>query len=321
LTYAFTRLYYSSMQYKDYYQVLGVDKSATTDEIRRVYRNLAKKYHPDRNPGNKQAEEKFKEINEANEVLSDPQKRKRYDQLGQSYQSWQQQGGSDGSFRWEDWFSTPRSGGTRVEVNDMGDLGDIFEEFGFSDFFNSIFGGMGTSTRTRRSQSRTAQPAIYEQPVSITFQEAYNGTQRTVQIGDRRKEVKIPAGAKTGTKVRYAGAGPQQGRQKSDLYLVIDLKPDPHFDRQGDDLYSDASIDLYTAVLGGQATITTPSGNVLLTIPAGTQPGQTFRLAGKGMPILRQPGSFGNLFVRIKVQVPKNLSAAQRKMFEDLRRN
>ena len=317
MTKTIQRLYYLPMQYKDYYQILGVDKKATTDEIKRAYRKLAMKYHPDRNPGNKSAEEKFKEINEAHEVLSDPKKRERYDQLGNSYQDWQQRGGSDGSFRWEDWTSAQGAGGTRVN---MDNLGDIFEEMGFSDFFNSIFGGMGgTASGTRRAQSRTAQPLIYEQPVSINFQESYSGAERLFQIGDNKIEVKIPAGAKTGTKVRVAGAGPQQGNRRSDLYLVIDVKLDMRFERQGDDLSTEASIDLTTAVLGGEVTVNTPAGNVLLKIPAGTQPGQVFRLAGKGMPILRQPGLFGNLMVKIKVQIPKNLSREQRKLFEQLR--
>jgi len=304
------------MQYKDYYQILGVQKNATKDEIKRAYRKLAMKYHPDRNPGDKTAEEKFKEINEAHEVLSDDKKRSRYDQLGQSYHAWQQQGGTPGNFRWEDWFSTPH-GGTRVEVNDFS---DIFEDFGFSDFFNSIFGGMGGSTRTRRSRSYQSQPLAFQQPVSITFEESYHGTQRLLQIGNRRIEVKIPAGSKSGTKVRVAGAGPLQGNQPTDLYLLINVQPDSRFQRQGDDLHTETSIDLTTAVLGGEVTVPTPSGNVLLKIPEGTQPGQTFRLAGKGIPILRQSGKYGNLLVKVKVNLPKHLTPQQRKLFEELRR-
>ena len=304
------------MQYKDYYQVLGVSKNATTDEIKRAYRKQAMKYHPDRNPGNKAAEEKFKEINEAYEVLSDPKKREKYDQLGNSYYEWQQRGGTDGSFRWEDWTSGSRRGGARVDMND---LGDIFEEMGFSDFFNSIFGGMGNTGSTRRTQTRSSQPLSVEQPVSISFLESYLGTQRIFQVGNNKIEVKIPAGAKTGTKVRVAGAGPKQGNRKSDLYLVIDVQPDPRFERQGDDLYTEVEIDLTTAVLGGEVTVPTPTGNVLLKIPAGTQPGQLFRLTGKGMPIMRQPGRFGNLMVKVKVHIPKNLSREQRRLFEQLR--
>lgn len=304
------------MQYKDYYQILGVNKDATTDEIKRAFRKLAMKYHPDRNPGDKAAEEKFKEINEANEVLSDAKKREKYDQLGSSYQDWQQRGGTDGSFRWEDWTTAAGTGGTRVNMND---LGDIFEEMGFSDFFNSIFGGMGGMGSDRRTQTRTSQPTAVEQPVSISFLESYLGTQRLFQVGNNKIEVKIPAGSKTGTKVRVVGGGPRQGNRASDLYLVIDVKPDVRFERQGDDIHTETAINLTTAVLGGEVTVTTPSGNVLLKIPAGTQPGQLFRLTGKGMPILRQPGMHGNLMVRVKVQIPKNLTAEQRRLFEQLR--
>lgn len=304
------------MQYKDYYQTLGVNKNASTDEIKRAYRKLAMKYHPDRNPGNKAAEEKFKDINEANEVLSDPKKRQKYDQLGSSYQEWQQRGGTGGPFRWEDWAGTGGTGGTRVH---MEDLGGIFEEMGFSDFFNSIFGGMGGMGSNRRAQPRSSQPLAVEQPVSISFLESYLGTQRLFQVGGNKIEVKIPAGAKTGTRVRVAGAGPQQGSRKSDLYLVIDVKPDPRFERREDDLFTEAEIDLATAVLGGDATVAAPSGKVVLKIPAGTQPGQVFRLAGKGMPLLRQPGQYGNLMVRAKVRIPKNLSREQRRLFEQLR--
>ena len=305
------------MQYKDYYQILGVNKNASSEEIKRAYRKLAMKYHPDRNPGNKAAEEKFKDINEAHEVLSDPKKRQKYDQLGSSYQEWQQRGGTGGPFRWEDWASAGGTGGTRVH---MGDLGDIFGEMGFSDFFNSIFGGMGGTGGSRRTQTRSSpQPLAVEQPVSINFLESYLGTQRLFQVGNNKIEVKIPAGAKTGTRVRVAGAGPQQGSRKSDLYLVIDVKADPRFERRDDDLYTEVEIDLATAVLGGEVTVAAPSGNVILKIPAGTQPGQVFRLAGKGMPLLRQPGQFGNLMVKIKVRIPKNLSKDQRRLFEQLR--
>ncbi len=309
------------MDYKDYYKVLGVEKNASADEIKSAYRKLAMKYHPDRNPGNKAAEEKFKEINEANEVLSDPQKRSRYDQISNSYSSWQQAGGTPGSFRWEDLFGGGFNSGQRVEVNDLdgmfGDLG------GFSDFFRMFFGGAGQrysqgSTRQRGGRAYAQpQPRAYEQQVTISFYEAYHGTTRTLDINGSKKEVKIPAGVKTGTKVRVASALPSGG---GDLYLVIDVAADPRFERRGDDLYTEKTIDLYTAVLGGEIEIETPSGKVLLTIPAGTQPGQLFRLSGKGMPLLKQKNTYGNLLVKVNVTIPKSLSAEQKKLFEDLRR-
>lgn len=306
------------MEYKDYYKILGVDRNAPEQEIKRSYRKLAMKYHPDRNQGDKQAEEKFKEINEAYEVLSDKEKRARYDQLGESYTQWQQHGGSSSNFNWDDWINQAarQSGGRAQQVN-VEDLEDLFGAGGFSDFFSSIFGGMGqTRTSTRREPRR---PQAYEQPVTISFNEAYRGTERVLQLDDRRLEVKIPAGAKTGTKVRVAGAGPAgPNGQHSDIYLVIEVTPDTRFERKGNDLYGETVVDLYTAVLGGTVNVNTPGGNVVLTIPAGTQPGQMIRLAGRGMPVLREPNTFGDLFVRVKVQLPRKLNDEQRALFEKL---
>ncbi len=308
------------MEYKDYYKILGVDRKASQEEIRKAYRKLAMSYHPDHNQGNKQAEEKFKEINEANQVLSNPEQRARYDQLGESYSSWQQRG-QPGNFNWEDWFvRTGQQGGTATQV-DMRDFEDLFGG-GFSDFFTSIFGGgmAGASRgqRTRRTTVRKPEPV--EHPVQITFNEAFKGTERIIQIDGRRLNVKIPAGAAKGTKVRVANQGPANAAgQQSDLYLVIDVQPNSQFERKGDDLYTDVTVDLYTAVLGGQVNVPTPAGSVVLTIPAGTQPGQAFRLSGRGMPNLRNPSSYGNLFARVKVTLPKQLTDEQRKLFEQLK--
>jgi curved DNA-binding protein len=302
------------MDYKDYYKVLGVDRNASQDDVKKAYRKLAMKYHPDKNPGDKKSEEKFKEINEAHEVLGDPKKRARYDQLGESYSRWQQ-GGGTGNFNWEDWYANNPGGGTRVEY---GNLNDMFGG-SFSDFFSQIFGGMGgfggnstTRTQTRR---RTAQPQQYEQQVSITLQEAYHGTERLLQAGDRRMTVKIPAGAHNGTKVRMASASPDGG----DIYLVVEVAPDSQYELKGIDLYTEVTIDLYTAVLGGQARVATLAGDVMLTIPAGTQAGQTFRLAGRGLPKLNDRQPQGDLFARIKVQIPRQLTTKQRELFERLR--
>ena len=306
------------MEYKDYYKILGVDRNAPEQEIKRSYRKLAMKYHPDRNQGDKQAEEKFKEINEAYEVLSDKEKRARYDQLGESYTQWQQRGGSSSNFNWDDWINqAARQGGGRGQQVHVEDLEDLFGSGGFSDFFSSIFGGMGqTRTSTRREPRR---PQAYEQPVTISFDEALRGTERVLQLDDRRLEVKIPAGAKTGTKVRVAGAGPAgPNGQHSDIYLVIDVTPDQRFERKGNDLYGETVVDLYTAVLGGEVNVNTPGGNVVLTIPAGTQPGQMIRLAGRGMPVLREANKFGDMYVRVKVQLPRKLNDEQRALFEKL---
>ncbi len=300
------------MDYKDYYKILGVERSASADDVRKSYRKLAMQYHPDRNPGDKQAEERFKEINEAYQVLSDPQKRARYDQLGSAYSNWQERGGSPNDFDWSQWFSGQpgASGGTRV---DYGDLNDLFGQDIFSDFFRSIFGGVasraGTSTRARPAQA-------YQQPVSITLDEAYHGTTRLLQSDDRRLQVRIPAGVKTGSKVRVAGGGPEG----LDLYLIVEVEPHERFERQGDDLRGSATVDVFTAILGGEAEVETLDGTVTLKIPAGTQPEQVFRLAGRGMPRLKTAQSKGDLFVRVKVRIPKKLSDKQKSLLEEAAR-
>jgi len=294
------------MDYKDYYKILGLERSASADQVRRAYRKLAMQHHPDRNPGDDQAEERFKDVNEAYQVLNDPQKRARYDQLGSAYSNWQRGGPSQGDFDWSQWFGS-QPGGTRVEY---GDVGDLFGQEGFSDFFRSIFGGLGgarTSTRSRR-------PAAYQQPISISLEEAYRGTSRAFQSDSRQLTVRIPAGVKTGSQVRASGAAPDGG----DLYLVVDVAEDPRFERQGEDLRTTAAIDIFTATLGGEASVQTLDGEVVLKIPAGTQPEQVFRLAGRGMPRLKTPHTRGDLFVRVKVRVPKDLNTEQKDLMQRL---
>jgi curved DNA-binding protein len=296
------------MDYKDYYRILGVERSASADDVRKAYRKLAMQYHPDRNPGDKRAEENFKDLNEAYQVLSDPQKRARYDQLGSAYSNWQQRGGTPGDFDWAQWFSG-QGGGTRVEY---GDVNDAFGQDAFSDFFRSIFGGLGgarTSTRSRRS------PA-YQQPITVTLEEAYRGTSRAFQSDARQLTVRIPAGVKTGSRVRAAGAAPDG----HDLYLVVEVAEDPRFERQGDDLRTVATVDAFTATLGGDALVPTLDGEVTLKIPEGTQPEQVFRLAGRGMPRLKSPQSRGDLFVRLKVRIPRDLTNRQRELLAEAAR-
>jgi curved DNA-binding protein len=300
------------MEYKDYYKVLGVERDASQDVIKKTYRKLAMKYHPDQNRGNKQAEEKFKDINEAYEVLSDPKKRERYDQLGASYSQWQNQGGGRGGFNWNEWATNQSRGGQSV---DAGGFGDAFG--GFSDFFSAIFGGMPVGGRTQTRQPARAQ--VIEQKVQITLDEAFHGTQRQFMIGDRKIEVKIPAGSVSGTKVRVAGAMPTATGAKSDIHLIIEVLPDSRFAVQGNDLTSEVRVDLYTAVLGGTVTFSTLAGDVKLTIPAGTQPGQKIRLAGRGLPKVKDHQTFGDLFAVIKVDLPKKLTDKQRKLFEELK--
>ncbi len=296
------------MDYKDYYQVLGVERSAGPEDIRKAYRKLAMQYHPDRNPGNKQAEDRFKEINEAYQVLSDPDKRARYDQLGSAYSNWQQRG-APGDFDWSQWFTGQPGGNVHVEY---GDLNDLFGQVNFSEFFQYIFGGMGGTTTGTRTRSRP----VTQQPVAISLQEAYNGTTRRIQSNHRKLEVRIPAGVKTGSKVRVAGAGPNG----DDLYLMVEVTEDPRFERQEDDLQTSSTINVFTALLGGEAEVETLAGKIKLKIPAGTQPDQVFRLAGRGMPHVRNTQTQGDLFVRVKIRVPKQLTSKQKALLEEAAR-
>ncbi len=308
------------MEYKDYYRILGVDRNATEKEIKQAYRRLARKYHPDVNPGDKEAEERFKEINEAYEVLSDPEKRRKYDQLRASWQQWQRMGGDPRDFDWSQWFSREWPGG-RVHV-EYGDLGDLFGEGIFSDFFRAIFGDVGTRPRVRwwEARPRYARGQDYEQPVEITLEEAFRGTKRVLERDGRRLEVTIPPGVKTGSRVRIAGQGGPGigGGRPGDLYLKVTVLPHPIFERRGDDLHCEVPVDLYTAVLGGEVRVPTLEGDVMLKIPPGTQGGQTFRLRGKGMPNLRNPRQRGDLYVKVRVQVPQDLSQRERELFREL---
>jgi curved DNA-binding protein len=301
------------MDYKDYYQVLGVPRTASADEIRSAYRKLALKYHPDRNPNDKQAEERFKEINEAYQALSDPQKRARYDKLGQSYRDWQRSG-QPGGFDWSQWTGGP--GGTRVEYS--GNLDDLFGEGLFSDFFRSIFGGMRARAAQgagRASAGAGQRPlADYEQPIEISLADAAAGTRLELRSGERTLQVRVPPGVKTGSRVRVRGGAPDG----SDVYLKVTVTADPRFERDGDDLRTSVRVDLFTALLGGEAEVPTLSGKVRLTVPAGTQPDQVFRLRGRGMPALKSPEKHGDLFARVKVSVPRKLSDEQKSLLEQV---
>ncbi|MDP1713647.1 MAG: J domain-containing protein [Anaerolineales bacterium] len=292
------------MDYKDYYKILDVSRKAGADDIRKAYRKLAMQYHPDKNSGDKKAEEKFKEINEAYQVLSDEQKRARYDQLGSAYSNFRTSGGRPGDFQWDDWFQ--QNTGQRGSVDDM------FGGGGFSDFFRTIFGEAARSS----ARGRTAQGTGYQQEVQISFTEAYDGATRQLQTNGRKLQVRIPAGVKTGSKVRVAGAGPEG----LDLYLVIHVEDQDRFERDGYNLTTTSAVSIFTLILGGEADVETPAGKVKLSIPAGTQPDQVFRLAGRGMPHLKKANTKGDLYVKLKVQVPKYLSSKQRELIEEASR-
>ena len=303
------------MEYKDYYKTLGVAKGADEKEIKKAFRRLARQYHPDVNSGDKAAEARFKEINEANEVLSDAEKRRKYDELGQSYQRWQQTGGGPGGFDWNQWSAGGGSGGTRV---DYSDLNDILRQGGFSDFFETMFGGMGMPGQ--RGGGANARSQDLEHEIEITLAEAFGGAQRIIELDGRRLEVKIPAGVKTGSRVRVAGeapAGAAKGGPRGDLYLRIKVLPHPSFERRDDDLHCEVAVDLFAALLGGEVHVPTLAGSVALRIPAGTQAGRTFRLAGQGIPRLRSPQEHGDLYAKVRVVLPEKLSEAEQKLVRE----
>lgn len=335
------------MQFKDYYQILGVARDADEKQIKAAYRKKARQHHPDVNKGDASAEERFKELNEAYEVLKDPEKRSRYDRFGADWERYQQAetSGAAGSRDFSDWFAGGTGGsGYRYERR-TGDTG------GFSDFFETLFGDSFGRTSTRRQASpRPVRGQDYEYPLEVSLRDAYAGSTRRfdVQIQERCEtcggtglngtglcpvchgngylprtktiEVKIPAGVRDGSKVRVAGQGAPgaNGGPNGDIYLNVTIKPDNRYEIVGDNLRTDVEIPLYTALLGGEVHVPTLDGAVALRIPAETQNGQVFRLRGKGMPSLKG-SQRGDLLARAKVVLPKQLSERERDLFEQLR--
>jgi len=296
--------------YKDYYKILGVERGASEKEIKQAYRKVARKYHPDVNPGDKSAEEKFKEISEAYEVLSDKDKRQKYDQFGQFWQQAGQPGAGTPPPGWEEGFQ-----GFNF------DMGQGGFEGGFGDLFDMLFGQGRTGTRTRENRRRTWTPARgrdVEYEIEVSLEEAFSGATKTFNIDGRRIEVKIPQGVKDGSRIRLAGQGePGRGTERGDLYLIVRMRPHPRFERREDDLYTDISVPYTTAALGGEVEVQTLSGKLNMKVPSGTSTGQTFRLAGQGMPRLRGSGK-GDLYARVKVTVPKTLSTRERELLSEL---
>jgi len=320
---------------KDYYQILGVSRNASEKELKQAYRRLARKHHPDLNPGDKSAEAKFKEINTAYEVLSSPEKRKKYDQFGEQWEYAEQFAKSGGQERVRWGFNR---GGTTFEYGDLS---------GFGDIFSSLFGDSGIGSRMRRGPQRGQD---IESSIEVTLEEAYHGSMRVIQlqteepctacggtgrVGNRvcticngaggkvipkRLEVKIPAGVRDGSRIRIAGEGGagRAGGNKGDLYLVAKVLPHKLFERKGDDLYTEVSVPLATVMLGGEVSLPTLNGNLSLKIPPETQNGRVFRMAGKGMPQLGN-SKYGNMFAKVKVVLPTNLTEEEKKLFERLR--
>jgi curved DNA-binding protein len=298
------------VDYKDYYKILGVDKKATQDEIKKAYRVLAVKHHPDKNPDNKVAEEQFKLANEANEVLGNPEKRKKYDELGENWQQYEHAGNQQGGNP----FGGNQGGQYRYESNGNDSFGGQSD---FSDFFEQFFSG--GSKNGGRTQNRRG--GDYETEMEITLEEAYQGTSRTIQVDNEKLRITTKPGSYNDQQLRIKNKGAKGSSEdnRGDLFVKIKVKNHPDFIRKGDNLYHTQTVDLYTAVLGGEVIVKTLSGQVKIKITEGTQNGKTIRLKGKGMPIYDKKDIFGDFYLEIKVQIPDNLTDKQKELFEQLK--
>jgi len=292
------------MEYVDYYKILGLDKNASAEDIKKAYRKLARKYHPDINPNNKEAHKKFQEVNEANEVLSDPEKRKKYDQYG------------------KDWKHAEEFEKAKQQQRQRTYPGGGNEFFGsggddnFSDFFESLFGGGG---RRERRETRF-RGNDYEAQLQLSLREAFTTHQRTLTLNGKNIRITIPAGVEDGQKIRLKGHGApgSNGGPNGDLYITFVIEEDPQFKRLGNDLYTTADVDLYTSVLGGETTVETMSGKLKLKVPPGTQNDTRTRVKGKGFPVYKNEGQFGDLYITYKVKIPTSLTEKEKELFMQL---
>ena len=310
------------MDFKDYYGILGVPPDAEKKAIQQTYRKLARKYHPDVNPGNKEAEEKFKTINEAYQVLSDADQRKKYDALRVQYQRWQQTGGRQQDFDWQNWSAQPGKG-VHVQYANPEDPEDLFGSAApYSDFFTDIF-GQARGRGRGRSQGAPPSPRRgrdVEYEVDLTLEEAFHGADRLLEMDGHRIQAGIPPGVRTGSRVRLAGQGEpgHNGGPAGDLYLIVNLLPNDTFEREGDDLHIDVPVDIFTAIAGGETHIPTLERPLKLKIPPRTNAGRSFRLRGKGMPHLGDPKTRGDLFALVKLVLPDPLTDQEVDTIRDL---
>lgn len=314
------------MEFKDYYKILGVDRKDSAEEIKKAYRKLARKYHPDVNPSGSAAAAKFQDINEANEVLSDPEKRKQYDRLGSQWQQYQQGGGKPEDFNWGEKAAAGHQNYSYRTVNP-----EEFEELfgtggGFSDFFTSLFGG-GHSRQSHEGvkgeqfyhQVQPRHGGDLEHSLQVSLHEAYHSTKRVLEWeGGRKIDVRIPHGVNTGSRIRLKGQGGagSGGGQSGDLYLTIEVLPDKRFLRDKDDLKTTVPTDLFTMLLGGKLSVPGIDRTVNLPIPPGTQNGRVFRLPGLGMPKIKHPKQRGDLYVTVETVLPEKLTAKEKVLVE-----
>jgi len=300
------------MAYIDYYKVLGVDKNASENDIKKAYRKLARKYHPDLNPNDKESEKKFKEINEANEVLSNPENRKKYDKYGEH---WQQADEIEKQRTQQQDYGGGAGGSAFSGFGGFG--GGGYDESDFSDFFQSMFGGERTQggRRNVKFKGQDIQAQLH-----LSLRNVYTTQKHTINVNGKKIRITIPAGVKDGQTIRVKGMGGVgiNGGPNGDLYITFAIDDDPKFKRVGDDLYTKADIDLYTAVLGGETMVDTMSGKVKLKVKPGTQCGTKVRLKGKGFPVYKKDGQFGDMYVTFNVKIPTNLNDKQKKLFEQL---
>ncbi|MDY0098824.1 MAG: J domain-containing protein [Bacteroidales bacterium] len=291
----------------DYYKILGVDKKATQKEIKSAYRKLARKYHPDLNPNDKDAKRKFQQINEANEVLSDPEKRKKYDHYGEDWKH-------AGEYSHAGGYERQTSGAERDGYRRM------YDDSEFSEFFESLFGEFRTGGRSRRVKFRGED---YNAELHLDLIDAFRTHQRTLEVNGKKIRITIPAGIENGQTIKIAGHGGKgiNGGPDGDLYITFLINNDPNFKRLGNNLYTNVELDLYTAVLGGEITIDTLSGKVKLKVSPETQNGTKIKLKGKGFPVYKAKDQYGDLYVTYTVRIPKNLTERQKKLFMELARS
>jgi curved DNA-binding protein len=304
------------MAFIDYYKILGIDKNASEKDIKASYRKLARKFHPDLNPNDTEANKKFQQINEANEVLSDPEKRKKYDKYGEHWQHGEEH---------EQYARQQQQQGGRQYSGFGGGHGQGFESFegfddsgDFSDFFQQMFGGAGGGDRSRQQAKYRGQDFTAE--LHLTLREAAETHKQTLTVNGKQIRITIPAGVENGQTIKIAGhGGPgSNGGPAGDLYITFAIANDPHFKRVGADLYANIKIDLYTAVLGGEITVDTLTGKVKLKVSPGTQNGTKVKLKGKGFPVYKKHGEFGELYLTYDVQIPTHLTDKQKELFTEL---